>query len=713
MTDHGSLFSSAPTLVERTRALQRVLAQETGAVPPPDAALIRHAELADVLRLHGLRYYAHDAPLITDGEYDALYHALIALEGAYPDLVTPDSPSQRVGSGPLESFVKVRHARPMLSLGNAFSLEDVEKWYARCVKGLDGHAPALTAELKIDGLAISLTYEGGGLAVGATRGNGTVGEDVTHNVRTVRAIPLRLAGDAPESLDVRGEIYMPRGAFEQMNASLEATGDKAFANPRNAAAGSLRQLDPAITATRPLAFFAYGIGPMEAADAPRGQWELLSWLGSLGFPINPHIKKCSTLQDALDYCAYWTAHRDSLDFEIDGVVLKVDRFDEQDVLGFVSNAPRWAIAFKFPAREATTTLLDIIVNVGRTGAIKPEAVLEPVPIGGVTVSQATLHNEDYIQSRDIRIGDTVVVKRAGDVIPAVLGPVLDARPGGTAPWAMPRNCRDVHNFDCPIHADFVREEGEADYYCVATDCPFQFIRHVEHFASRSAMDIEGLGSRLAIQLVEAGLLETLDDVFGLKHDPLAALEGFAEKKAANLVAGIENAKNRPLARLLFGLGIRHVGATVAEMLVAHFDTLDALGAAAPETLEAIDGIGSVIAQSVVAWFAEDDNRALVERLRAHGVNLARLPEEAVAIARAADGPLAGLTVVITGTLPTLSRSDAAALIKRAGGSVAGSVSKKTSLVLAGENAGSKLAKANELGIDVIDEATLLARIGTI
>ncbi len=712
-----SLFSppappDARALLDQTRALlARLDALDWAALPAHEAQPLLE-KLRATVEAHARRYYTHDDPLITDPEYDRLYAALAAGEGAHPALVTPDSPTHRVGGQVLEGFEKVRHARPMLSLGNAYNLDDVARWYERCQRGLDGRAPALMAELKIDGLAMALTYRDGALETAATRGNGRVGENVLHNVRTIRAIPLRLAGSPPPRLlDVRGEVYMGRKAFSAMNESLAAAGEKTFANPRNAAAGSLRQLDAGVTARRPLAFFAYSIGALEGPQLPATQHDLLHYLGGLGLPTNPYVQHCPTLESALDYCRAWTARRDTLDFEIDGVVLKVDGFRDQETLGAVSNAPRWAIAFKFPAREATTRLLDIVVNVGRTGAIKPEAVLAPVALGGVTVSQATLHNEDYVVGRDIRIGDTVVVKRAGDVIPAVLHPVLDARPPDALPWQMPRNCGEANGLACPRHADFVRLDGEADYYCVASDCPFQFTRLVEHFAGRAAMDIEGLGARLAVQLVQAGLITTLADLYAIEEADLAGLEGFADRKAANLVAGIAASRERPLARLVFGLGIRHVGKTTAETLVAHFDSLDALGAAPRETLESIEGVGATIAESVVDWFAESDNQALVARLAALGVNTRRLPGEAVAAASDGDGAFAGQTVVLTGTLPTLSRADAQALVKSAGGKIAGSVSKKTSLVVAGENAGSKLDKAAELGVPIIDEAELLRRLG--
>ncbi len=568
-------------------------------------------------------------------------------------------------------------------------------WYARCVKLLDGREPALTAELKIDGLALALTYSRGVLETAATRGNGYVGENITSNVRTIRAIGLRMT-DAPASIEVRGEVYMAKSEFEAFNARQIEAGEKLFANPRNAAAGSLRQLDPSVTAQRPLRFFGYGLGPVGGGeDLPGGQYDALRWMGARGIPVNPHATQCPTLDDALVVCEEWTNRRDTLDYEIDGVVLKVDAFADQQALGFVSNAPRWAIAFKFPAREATTTLLGIEVNVGRTGAIKPEAVLAPVRIGGVTVSQATLHNGDYISSRDIRLGDTVVVKRAGDVIPQVVRVVGEARPNDTVPWAMPTECPSCGSV-------LERAEDEADLYCISSDCPAQFIRLVEHFAARNAMDIDGMGSKLAVQLVEEGLLAHLDDIFKLTAEELVALDRFAEKKAERLLAGIDVARTRPLSRLLFGMGIRHVGSTVAELLAMHYASLQALGKAGVDELAAIDGVGPIIAQSVADWFATDENRALVDRMRSVGVNTERLPSEPVFSHEPTQGPLAGKAFVITGTLPGVSRTDAAAQVKAAGGRVASSVSKKTDYLVAGSSAGSKLDKATKLGIPVLD-----------
>jgi DNA ligase (NAD+) len=666
----------------------------------------QHAgELADVLHAHAHRYYVLDDPLIADAEYDTLLRRLQQLEAVHPDLATPDSPTRRVGGQPLDRFSKVQHPEPLLSLSNAFDEGELRAWHERCRKllaaaGIDD-APRLTAELKIDGLAVALTYEDGRYVLAATRGDGRVGEDITRQVATVKDLPLRIpvAGSdetAPGRLEVRGEIYMARSAFERLNQRLAEAGEKTFANPRNGAAGSLRQLDPSITARRPLAFFAYGAGPVEG-ERPSSQSETLAWFARLGFPTNPHALYRATIDEVAAFCARWTDGRDALDYEIDGVVVKIDNLEHQRVLGFVSNAPRWATAFKFPAREATTVLRDILVNVGRTGAIKPEAALEPVGIGGVTVSQATLHNEDYILSRDIRIGDTVVVKRAGDVIPAVIGPVTSARQGTEREWKMPAHCP-------ACGTELIRLEGEADYYCVSAECPAQCIRLLEHFASRDAMDIEGLGSKMAILLAEVGLVRHLSDVYRLTVDDLMTLEGFGQKRAENLIAGIDASRSRTLARLLFGLGIRHVGKTTAELIVRHVESMDHLARLIADELAAIEGIGPITAESIVDWFVIEDNRRLVRELEELGVNMHRTDAEAPP---PADSDLAGKTFVLTGTLPTLDRKEAERMIKAAGGKVTGSVSAKTDYVVAGEAAGSKLEKARALGITVIDEAALL------
>ncbi|MEM9663681.1 MAG: NAD-dependent DNA ligase LigA [Bacteroidota bacterium] len=692
---------------DATRTLLHVLPDLDTWIADRALAQERAAALCEVIRFHNHRYYALDAPLVADVEYDRLVRGLQRIEAQYPELVTAESPTQRVGAEPLSGFSKVNHPVALLSLGNAMDLDELEAWYERIRRGLgEAPRPRLIAELKIDGLAVALTYEAGRLVLAATRGNGQVGEDITHNVRTIRAIPLRIPVEGlerpPDRLEVRGEIYMRRSDFARLNDGLAAEQAKTFANPRNAAAGSLRQLDPAVTAQRPLRFFTYGVGPT-TATVPAGQADTLAWLRGYGFPVNPHRQRFDVLDDVKAYCRHWTEARDGLDYEIDGVVVKVDDFAQQEALGYVSNAPRWAVAFKFPAQEATTQLLNIEVNVGRTGAIKPEAVLAPVSIGGVTVQQATLHNEDYITSRDIRVGDTVVVKRAGDVIPQVVQALPAMRHGTEEPWQMPTACPSCRT---PL----VRLPDEADVYCVASDCPAQFIRLVEHYASRAALDIEGLGSKLAVQLVEQGPVRTLADLYRLTADDLLALDGFAQKKADNLLQGIAQSKDAPLARVLFGLGIRHVGKTTAELIVGQMASLADVEAATIEALVAIDGVGPVIAESVVDWFQVDENRRLVEALRMLGVNTERLPSEAPP-SDAEEAPLAGKTLVLTGTLPTLSRAEAKALIQAAGGKVTGSVSAKTDYLVAGEAAGSKLEKAQALAIPVLDEEGLRALIG--
>jgi DNA ligase (NAD+) len=669
------------------------------------------AQLRDVIRRHDHRYYVLDDPVITDPEYDALYAQLERLEDTFPGLVTPDSPTQRVGGEPIDAFRKVEHPEQLLSLGNAFDADELREWYARCQRGLatafgDDVEPALTAELKIDGLAVALTYENGRLVRAATRGNGRVGEDITHNIRTIHRIPLQIpvgtdnGRTPPERIEVRGEVFMRKSEFAALNEGLIAQDETPFANPRNAAAGSLRQLDPSITAQRPLSFFAYGTGPVTNGDLPDYQHDVLGWLEQFGLPVNPHAERFDNIEHVVEFCEEWTARRDALNYEIDGVVVKIDRFDQQDELGMTAKEPRWAVAYKFPAREATTTLNEIIVNVGRTGVIKPEAVLEPVHIGGVTVSQATLHNEDYIQDRDIRVGDRVVVKRAGDVIPQVVRPITEARTGDEVPWTFPDTCP-------ACGSEIVRLEGEADYYCLATDCPAQFIRLVEHFVSRDAMDIEGLGEKVAVQLVNAGLVASLADLYRIEVEDLLDLERFAEKSAHNLVDAIAASAHRPLSRVLYALGIRHVGQTVAELIVAHFASLDAIATATVDDLEAIDGIGAVIAESVVDWFQRAHNRQLIHNLKREGVNTKRLPEEAPPD-EPGSAPAAGKTFVLTGSLPTLTRSDAASLIKQAGGRVTSSVSGNTDYLVVGANPGSKYDEASERGIPMLDEEELQA-----
>ena len=671
-------------------------------------------QISRLLHFHAHQYYVLDNPVVADVEYDILFRLLQELEIAYPDLVLPDTPTLRVGGKPLDGFEKHKHAIPMLSLSNAFNEDEVRAWYLRCIKGLQpvyGNSvePKLSVELKIDGLALNLTYENGLLISGATRGNGVEGENITPHVRTISSIPLSLHAlsgaslGAPERLEVRGEVYMKKSSFQALNRMLELGEKKVFANPRNAAAGSLRQLDPSITAARPLRFFAYALGQVVGDHGLEGQYEALQRLKQYGFSIDRHSRKYHSIEDVIQFCNEWTEKREGLDYEIDGVVIKVDNLMYQNVLGAISNAPRWALAYKFPAREKTTILKDIILNVGRTGAIKPEAILEPVEIGGVTVSKATLHNADYILGRDIRIGDTVLVKRAGDVIPQVVKPVEDLRTGDEIKWEMAERC--------PVcDTELVRFSGEADYYCVNTECPAQFVRLVEHFASRQAMDIEGFGAKLAVQLVDIGLLKGLADIYRLTLEGLLELDGFAEKKAQNLLAGIEQSKVRPLSKLLFALGIRYVGKTTAELIVGHVEDLNELGSKTKDELESIDGIGPSIAESIVDWFALGRNRMLVQHMGELGLNTKRLKHEALEGQEELALPLSGKQFVFTGTLPSLSRAEAQQQVKDAGGKISSSVSKNTDYLVAGENQGSKYEKALSLQVEILDELALLALI---
>ena len=673
--------------------------------------------LRTLLNAHSYRYHVLDDPVVADNEYDRLFRALEQIEARYPDLIAPDSPTHRTGAVPLDRFERVRHPAAMLSLGKAFDTAELEAWYERCLRGLrsrfgEDARPQMTVEPKMDGLAVALTYASGKLVLGATRGDGSEGENITSNVRTIPSIPLSipaLPGSAedsgaaipPDRMEVRGEIYLRNRDFEKLNETAAAAGDKLYANPRNAAAGSVRQLDPSITASRPLSFVAYGTGPVEGIEAPpEGQHALLARLAAYGFYVSEHVARSDSIDEVKSLYEAWHQKREELDYEIDGLVVKIDRFDWQEALGFVSNAPRWAVACKFPAKEATTVLNDIKVSVGRTGVIKPEAVLEPVPVAGVIVSSATLHNEEYIRDRDIRIGDRVVVKRAGDVIPQVVKPIEEARSGAERKWDMPTHC--------PVCASELRKlPDEVDSYCVSIDCPAQFIRLVEHFASRGAMDIEGLGAKLAVTLVEEGLVSTLADIYGLATEQLIALDLFAEKRADNLLEGIEASKKRPLSRLVFGLGIRHVGRATAELLVARCASLDALSRAGAEEIEQIEGVGEVIAKSVASWFAVEANRDLIRRLHESGVNTERLPEEALP-GEEESGKAAGKSFVLTGTLPTLGRAEATARIRQAGGRVSSSVSRNTDYVVAGENPGSKRDRAAELGIVILEEDQLLA-----
>jgi DNA ligase (NAD+) len=647
----------------------------------------RIEELRELVRYHNRRYYVEDAPEISDAEYDALYKELEILENEHPELVTTDSPTQRIGGEPLEEFEQVMHAMPMLSLSNARKLEDLYEWDARVRRLLgDDEEPRYVTELKIDGLAVSLRYERGRFVRGATRGNGTIGEDVTANLRTVRSIPERLSDDYPEVLEARGEVYIPLDRFEEFNRRQEAEGKRPFANPRNLAAGSIRQLDPRITAERPLAIFCYGVG--EGGERYESHSATLDALRRHGMRVNPH-KVHEDIESVAEECAYWTRERASLEYQIDGVVVKVNSREQQLALGSVAKAPRWAIAYKFEPLAARTRLTDIIVNVGRTGALTPQALLQPVNVGGVTISRATLHNEDYIKEKGILIGDEVIVERAGDVIPQVVRAIPQERTGNEYPFEMPENC--------PVCGEPVsRPEGEAVTRCVNARCPAQALEHIIHWASKAAMDIEGLGEKVATKLFDLSLIRDAADIYELRAEQLELLEGFGEKSAENLVRAIERSKEQSFSRVLFALGIRHVGSVTAGLIARRFGGEDLLRGVSVEQLTEIEGIGEVVARAVVDYFALEDNRSLVVRLMRAGLDLERTT------GASQEGPLAGRRVVITGTL-SRPRSYFVERLEEAGGTFTSSVSNNTDYVLAGEEAGSKLERANSLGVPVLDE----------
>lgn len=665
----------------------------------------RAAALRRELNEHIYRYFILNQPVITDPEYDALYHELKAIEAEHPELITPDSPTQRVGSDLQADLPKVRHIRPMLSLGNAFSAEDVRAWHERIRRLLPADTPLdFVVEPKFDGLTVVLTYRDGVLEQGATRGNGEIGDDVTPNVRTVRSIPLRVPVDsslppAPRYLVVRGEVLFLKKDFERLNQRQIEEGLSPYANPRNTASGALKQKDARVTASRPLTAFCYTIVEADG-DVPDTQWETLRYLQALGFHTAADIARhFDSLDDALAYVESFQARRHDLPYETDGLVIKVNSHAIYEELGVVGKDPRGAIAYKFPAEEVTTRLVGVTHNVGRTGVLTPGAVLEPVAVSGVIVRQASLHNYDLIRLKDIRIGDTVIVKRSGEVIPYVVGPVLAARTGDERPIEPPSTC--------PVcGAPVERVEGEVAYYCSNPACPERVARNVEYFVSRGAMDIVGLGERGVRQLLAAGRIRDEADLFTLTADDLLPLEGFAEKKVENLLRGIEAAKDRPLDRLIGALGIRGVGTTIAALLVDHFGSVDAIAHATQDELEQIPGLGPQIAGAIVEWFGQERNRALIEKFRRVGVRLERAPDAAPV-----SNALESMTFVLTGTLPTLSRAEAEALIKQHGGRVTGSVSQKTSYVVAGAEPGSKLQKAQQLGVPLLDEGGLLALIG--
>ncbi|MDW3681833.1 NAD-dependent DNA ligase LigA [Cupriavidus sp. CV2] len=683
--------------------------------PVSDFPAARADWLRAELERHNYQYYVLDAPSVPDAEYDALFRELQDIEAVHPDLLTPESPTQRVGGQPLSAFDTVRHAIPMLSLNNGFEDEDVVSFDRRCAQGLGRAAPAEGAadlfsaaeaveyacELKFDGLAMSLRYEGGRLVQAATRGDGETGEDVTVNVRTIKAIPLRLRGEAadlPAVLEVRGEVFMYRREFDKLNARQAEAGEKTFVNPRNAAAGSLRQLDPRITAKRPLSFFAYGLGDLQGARRPQTHSAMLDWFAEIGMPVCAERAVVRGAEGLLEFYRGVGERRAALPYDIDGVVYKVNALAEQERLGFVSRAPRFALAHKFPAQEMTTVVEDIEVQVGRTGAITPVARLAPVFVGGVTVTNATLHNEDEIRRKDVHIGDTVIVRRAGDVIPEVVAVVPERRPAHARAFVMPTAC--------PVCGSHIEKlEGEVIARCTGgLICPAQRKQALLHFAQRRAMDIEGLGDKVVEQLVDMAIVHTPADLYKLGVAKLAALDRMADKSATNLVAAIEASRETTLNRFIFSLGIRHVGEATAKDLAKHFGKLDGLLAADEAALLEVNDVGPVVAQSIANFLAEPHNVEVIEQLRAAGVHW---PESEPA-ARAAPAALAGKTFVLTGTLPTLAREDAKEMLEAAGAKVAGSVSKKTDYVVAGAEAGSKLEKAEALGVPVLDEAAMLA-----
>ncbi|TCI67089.1 NAD-dependent DNA ligase LigA [Exiguobacterium sp. SH0S7] len=656
--------------------------------------MTEHVEtLRQKLNQYGYEYYVLDRPSVPDAEYDRLMNELIQIETDYPELRSPDSPTQRVGGAPLDAFVKVTHDTPMLSLGNVFSKDDLIEWVERIEKDL-GYAPLFVAELKFDGLAVSLKYEDGRLKRGATRGDGTTGEDITQNLKTIRTIPLRLNEDV--TFEVRGEAYMPKRSFEHLNDERERLGEPLFANPRNAAAGSLRQLDSKIASSRNLAFFAYGLVSNDELVASHD--ESLDYLKRLGIAVSGEYTTCRTADELWDYIETYVTKRSELPYEIDGIVIKVAAYEEQEQLGFTAKSPRWAVAYKFPAEEVVTTIEDVDFSVGRTGKVTPRARFAPVSVAGSTVTYATLHNEDFIKEKDLRINDRVVIKKAGDVIPAVVSALVSERTGNEAEIVFPTRCP-------ACESELVRLDGEADHRCVNPECPAQLLEGLIHFVSRPAMNIDGLGEKVITQLHEAGLVHNVADLYVLEREALLDLERMGETSVTNLLAAIEQSKQNSLERVLFALGIRLVGQKAASLIAERFETMDAIMDASVEALIEIDGIGTKMAESIVLYFEKPEARELVRELDTAGVNLTF---KGVKRSVAADAPLAGKTVVLTGKLYEMTRGEAGKRLELLGASVTGSVSKNTDLLVAGEKAGSKLSKAEALGVEVWDESKLLA-----
>ena len=660
-------------------------------------ALVRQrvAELRQELNYHNHRYYVLDDPVISDYDYDRLFQELKGLEGEHPELVTPDSPTHRIGGDPAEGFEQVEHRHTMLSLGNAFDPESLEAWHRRVKSLLDDADFSMTCELKIDGLAVSLIYQNGVLIQGATRGNGYVGEKVTQNLRTIRSIPLTLQGNPPPYLEVRGEVYMPVEEFRRLNKEQEERGEQLYANPRNTGAGTIRQLDPKVTASRNMQIWVYSLGESDGFQ-PRDHWEALAWLESLGFRTNPNNRLCHTLEEVNDYYQEWVEKRHDLPYEVDGVVVKVNPFNYQNSLGVVGREPRWAIAYKFPAERAVTQLLDIHINVGRTGSLNPQAILEPVIVSGATVRHASLHNEEDIRRKGIRIGDWVTVERAGDVIPHVVGPILDRRTGDEAEFRMPEACPECGTA-------VVKPEGEAMHRCPNASCPAQFFELLKHFVSRGAMDMDGLGEQWCRILIDQDFVRNVADLYFLEKEKLLGLERMGDRLATKIMDNIEVSKTRPLPRILFALGITHVGAEVAELLTQRYASVDQLAQAGQEELTEIAGIGPKIAESICDYFQVPDNLAVIDQLRQAGVQL----HHELKIVNPSDLPWHGLTFVVTGALSAMTRREAETRIKALGGGATSSVTRKTNYLVAGQSPGSKLDTANRLGTRVLDESAFL------
>lgn len=664
-----------------------------------DSTMHRANELRAKIDRWNYEYYILDQSSVPDSEYDEALNELRRIEAEHPELITPESPTQRVGASAQSAFAKIEHPVPMLSLSNVFDEEELRAWAARAQRAGGGAELDFVVEPKIDGLAVAITYVNGRFDRGATRGDGFVGEDITANLRTIKSIPLRLQdGEPPPVIEVRGEVYMRKADFEKLNARILDQGGTPFMNPRNSSAGSLRQLDPRITASRPLRLFTYGIGYVQGWSLPPTHYEALELLRGYGFDASPGAKRCKTIEEVWELCQEWQARRHDLDFEIDGAVVKVNSVRLQEEIGYVAREPRWATAYKFPAIQKTTVVEDIEINVGRTGTLNPTAHLAAVNIGGVVVRRATLHNEDEIARKDIRIGDTVVVQRAGDVIPQVVMVLTDHRTGNEVPFVMPDTCPSCG-------APTFREPGEAMRYCTNSACPAQLKEHLHHFVARTAMDIDGLGSKLTDRFVDLGWLYDAADIYYLDWKAVSELEGLGEKSAENLRNAVDASKSRPVARLVNALGIRHVGERTAALLVDRFHSIDRLMEASLEEINSVAGIGEVVADSIYRYFREDHNRAILEKFRAAGLKMAEEVTNSTG-----PSPLVGKTFVLTGRLETLTRPQAEERLRRAGATVTGSVSKKTNFVVAGADAGSKADRANELGVPIISEAEMLAML---